>query len=172
MYKRHNSSRIQKLCQHFSHSLSLCFITIWSKVVGLRGWLEISVILHSVPQGTKVGPILFLIVVNDLRPPNCKHWKYVDDITISEVIPRHGESTIQSELDHISSWATANYMKLNPKKCKELIVCFLRDPPSLSQLAIDGTPVEVVERHKVIGVQIQNDLKWSQPYRLHHQERR
>lgn len=121
---------------------------------------EWAVVNAGVPQGTKLGPILFLVMVNDLVPPNCQHWKYVDDVTILEVMPRHGQSIIQSDLDHIVAWSTSNYMKLNPKKCKELRVCFLRDPPSLSQLVIDSTPVEVVECHKVLGVQIQNNLKW------------
>ncbi len=47
-------------------------------------------------------------------------WKYVDDLTISEIIPKYSHSNMQHELDHISNWCDLNYMKLNPKKCKEL----------------------------------------------------
>ena len=52
-------------------------------------------------------------------------------------------------------------MKLNPKKCKELRVCFLRETPDLSPLLIDGHALEVVQSHKVLGLVIQNDLKWN-----------
>lgn len=115
----------------------------------------------GVPQGTKLGPILFLIMVNDLIPLKSDYWKYVDDMSISEVIPRNGVSNMQSELDHISSWATNNYMKLNMKKCKELRKSFLHDKPNLSQLYIDGAPIDTVDSAKVLGVSLQNDLKWK-----------
>jgi hypothetical protein len=76
--------------------------------------------MHAgVPQGTKLGPILFLVLINDLVLPTRDYWKYVDDLTASEVIAKYGNSTIQSDLDYISSWSSANYMKLNAKKCNK-----------------------------------------------------
>ena len=44
----------------------------------------------GVPRGTKLGLILFLIMINDkvIRSPLLSnHWKYIDDITISKVMP-------------------------------------------------------------------------------------
>ena len=115
----------------------------------------------GVPQGTKLGPILFLVTVNDLIPPNNDYWKYVDDMSMSEVIPRNDVSNMQSDLDHISSWANDNCMKLNLIKCKELRISFLRHKPNFFQLYIDGGPIQIVESVKVLGVTLQNDLKWE-----------
>ena len=115
----------------------------------------------GVPQGTKLGPIFFLVMTNDLVLPKCDYWKFVDDLTASEVITKYGISTIQSDLDYISSWSSANHMKLNQKKCKELRVCFLRESPVLDPLRIDGIPMDVVDCHKVLGIVLNSSLKWA-----------
>ncbi|PFX28294.1 hypothetical protein AWC38_SpisGene7008 [Stylophora pistillata] len=98
-------------------------------------------------------------MVNELTPTS-SFWKYFDDLTIAEVLPQEGSSTIQTTLDDISTWCSSNYLKLNPKKCKELRICFLRNPPTLLQLTNYNTSIEVVESHKLLGVLIQDDLKW------------
>ena len=124
-------------------------------------WAQVNA---GVPQGTKLGPILFLVMVNDLNKLQSDSWKYVDDLTISEIIPKYSHSNMQHELDHISNWCDLNCMKLNPKKCKELRVNFQRNLPSLpelSQLTINGTIIETATNHKLLGLQIQDDLKWN-----------
>jgi hypothetical protein len=53
-------------------------------------------------------------------------------------------------------------MKLNVKKCKELHICFLKDKPELLPLLIDEQALEIVQSHKVLGLIIQNNLKWNE----------
>lgn len=127
-------------------------------------WLPVTA---GVPQGTKLGPILFLIMVNDLRvnSPNMKMWKFVDDVSSSENLTSNSSLATQSTLDSIDSWASNNWMKLNVKKCKELRVCFLKETPQLSPLTIDGHVLERVQSHKVLGLIIQNNLKWDEQIR-------
>ena len=121
-------------------------------------WLPVTA---GVPQGTKLDPILFLIMVNDLRvnTPDKKMWKFVEDVTPSENLTSNSSPDPQLTLDDINSWTSNNWMKLNAKKCKELRICFLKETPQLSPLTIDGHVLETVRSQKVLGLITQNNLK-------------
>jgi len=79
------------------------FLSQRRQAVKLGGMLSKWAPVHAgIPQGTKLGPILFLVVVNDLAyssPLRSNHWKYVDDITTAEVVLRGSSSYMQSDLD-------------------------------------------------------------------------
>lgn len=131
------------------------------KIKGVQSdWVHVN---GGVPQGTKLGPILFLIMINDLELKSLRtsHWKYVDDVTISESLSVHDQSTLQSDLDEIQQWAESNDMRLNVKKCKEMTINFLRKSPVISPLYINGTPLDVVSSFKVLGITLNHQLKWS-----------
>ena len=81
----------------------------------------------GIPQGTEVGPIAFLVVMNDAgsTSPEVSHYKYVDDFTLCETFSDADQTnSIQNELDQLNQWAVDNNMKLNPNKCHAIKVCF------------------------------------------------
>ena len=88
-------------------------------------------------------------------------WKFVDDTTVSEVVPPSKHSTLQQAADFIHDWSQENHLQLNPIKCKEICTCLKRTPPCFSQVAREGVEFELVSSAKVLGVVISSDLKWS-----------
>ena len=116
----------------------------------------------GVPQGTKSGPLLFLITVNDLKVSD-DSVKFVDDTTLWEIFTSAQSSTsvLQAQISECSSWVAKNNMKLNPTKTKEIRVCFSNyDTGALPPLTIDSCIISVVSHAKLLGIIISEDLKW------------
>ncbi|CAB3982749.1 Hypothetical predicted protein [Paramuricea clavata] len=106
---------------------------------------------------------LFAITINNLAvkfPLIADHWKFVDDVTLSEVVKTESISVLQTNLDTISAWAKDNNMNINPKKCKEMVVCPLKHTPDLAPLLLNEVPLDKVVSHKVLGMTIMDNLKW------------
>ncbi|KAL9960492.1 hypothetical protein ACROYT_G033960 [Oculina patagonica] len=117
-------------------------------------WLNVTA---GVPQGTQLGPWLFLAMINDLDLPgeSMLMWKFADDTTISEI------SNLQHAVDHVNKWSQENHLQLNPRKCKEMLTCFKRSPPLYNPVEVDGLYFERVSSAKVLGLTLRNDLKWN-----------
>ena len=71
-------------------------------------------------------------------------WKFADDTTVSEVVPISGECSLQEAVNQISSWSHNNLLQINLTKCKELVVCLRKTPPSYGSIKIDGVQFERV----------------------------
>ena len=88
--------------------------------------------------------------------------KYVDDLTILEVIPRNSPSVMKYLVNDVNSFAHCNNMQLNPSKCKLMRVDFLHYNSCYSQpIAVGGSVIESVESFKLLGVYISSDLSGS-----------
>ena len=79
----------------------------------------------GVPQGTKLGVLLFIVITNNLLSEWNLRIKFVDDTSALEIIPRNSISLLNYAASDIHNFAMNHNMKLNPIKCKEMLINFL-----------------------------------------------
>lgn len=114
----------------------------------------------GVPQGTKLGPWLFALMINDIHL-DTPMWKYVDDTSILEIVPKYSSSTIQTLVDSFETQSSACKFELNEKKCQEFRVDFSKSPANPSPVLVHGKPLELKKETKLLGLTISNNLKWN-----------
>ena len=76
----------------------------------------------AMPQGSWLGPLAFLVLIDDLST-GCPLHKYVDDTTLSELVqPKQLDTRILTYLAELLTWAAHNGMEINTSKTKEMVV--------------------------------------------------
>ena len=114
---------------------------------------EYKALCGALPQGTKLGPIGFQVVINDAVQDlgdKIKCWKYVDDLTLAENRSFPQTCGMQVFFDEFNEWTNNNKLSLNPsKKCQAVQVCFKTITPLHAELGIAGVPLNLVPKAKI-----------------------
>ena len=97
--------------------------------------------------------MLFSVMVNDLVSTWPKRSKYMDGLTILEIIPRNSPSYLNCIVDDIQCFSHRNNMRLNPAKCKAMTIDFLDYNSCIwCPICTGGVVIERVKSFKLLGV--------------------
>ncbi|KXJ08826.1 putative RNA-directed DNA polymerase from transposon X-element [Exaiptasia diaphana] len=138
--------------------------TLQVKLPGVTS--RIGHVVAGVPQGGVLSPTLFNVHINDIEvgiqgDSQITTCKYADDCTMYQLVPVDTETHMHHAMHHLESWATENKMELNAKKTKEMWISFKKSGNQPPPLRINNVELERVEEFKLLGVIVQDDLKWN-----------
>ena len=138
-----------------------------SQQVVLRGIKSPTVpITSGVPQGSILGPLLFIITIDSISQVSIstlgRFSLFADDICYYRPVSQQEDIiAVQNDVDLIYGWVKFKKLRLNASKTKCMLISKKRNPPNLN-LNIDGVNIERVQHFRLLGVIISNDLTWSE----------
>ena len=121
-------------------------------------------VTSGIPQGSVLGPCLFVIFINDL--PDVTHsmaQMFADDTKVFRQIHEQADQQVlQDDIDNLSHWSDTWQLRFNAKKCKVLHIG-RNNPQHQYSMYVKGEKefLEVTELEKDLGVNVDPELKFS-----------
>ena len=130
---------------------------------------EILPITVGVPQGSILGPLLFIIYINDFSQASSvfKFIMYADDTTLFSNLKSFGnniqtrEYLINAELSNVREWLDINKLSLNKSKSKYMIFHVPNKDIQYLTLKIDNVIIEKVDEFSFLGLTMDTNLNWK-----------
>ena len=151
------------------HAWLQCYLSGRSIEVVVEGQRSAKKTINAgVPQGSILGPTLFLLYINDL--PDCiknsKCLLYADDSTLfnstSQQVSRlELAMNMNTDLEGIASWGRLWNVMFEPSKCNTLLSSNKRETSSHPSLIFDGIPVSTVDDLNLLGVVFSKNNSWQ-----------
>ena len=118
------------------------------------------------PQGNILGPLLFLMFINDLPEyisPGSTARLFAYDCNLYRTVETESDARdLQLNLDRLQQWEKDWLMEFHPRKCQafHIVICSKRKPVRF-QYKIHGQTLEEANTAKYLRVTLQNDLHWK-----------
>ena len=151
-----------------AHSWIKAFISNRKQEVVLEGHHSIQAdVLSGIPQGTVLGPLLFLAYINDL-PDSLRSSEarlFADDsLLYLTVNGAKGSNLLQEDLSALEDWERAWQMSFKPSKCTIIRITSgkkRKKSAFQSSYTLHSHVFEVTDASKYLGVKVTDDLTWS-----------
>ena len=126
---------------------------------------EALLITKGVPQGSILGPLLFIIYINDLASVS-NHLHpiiYADDTTLLANLSvfSTGLVDVNDELNKYSTWMKVNQLSLNSSKSKAMVFHMPQKKVRIPELFIDGKSIEFVSSFNFLGIFLDSNMSWK-----------
>jgi len=140
------------------------FLSSRSQRVSLKGeFSEVVSITSGVPQGSVLGPVLFVLVMDGLSVvcTNTSVIKYADDVTFLHCIRNQSDDCLQQEWDSLVDWADSVQLPINFDKCCVLDFITKRSIQLHPICRSSSLCLKQVSSFRFLGVEVSGDFKWN-----------
>ena len=119
-------------------------------------------VVSGVPQGSVLGPLLFLVFINDLPASvSSKARLFADDCILYRTIENHQDCvTLQMDLNKLALWGSTWGMQYHPQKCNSLSITRSHQPHAFNY-TLKGHVLESVNTAKYLGITLSSNMSWD-----------
>ena len=120
-------------------------------------------VVSGVPQGSILGPPLFLIYINDIFHLNIlsRLYAFADDTKcFNQITNNHDQQSLQRDINLLFEWSYTSCLSFSPTKCVHVSFKSTRN----TTYYINHEEISKVDNHRDLGITISNDLSWKNHY--------
>lgn len=120
-------------------------------------------VTSGIPQGSVLGPFLFVVFINDLPDviENSEIYLFADDVKLFRVTTRKEEcALLQEDVDRVAQWSSTSKLKIHPDKCKHMHISSRSHTP-LSRYTVETRQIDLSGMEKDLGVSIDSHLTFD-----------
>ena len=137
----------------------------FTSINGIRS--QLNLIKWGVPQGSVLGPLLFILFINDLpKSSNLNGWLFADDTALATSAPTFSELQMQMnrEVYKVQNWLLCNKLSVHYAQKTQFILFIpkakAKEKPKEFNILMGGNIIEQTSTYKYLGVIIDENLNW------------